>query len=334
MRPEWSAKFTWIHNWLPVPLVRNHLCHFYPRARQLLGENCSLWIFPQPTTVAYLTPVRSLVAIHDLMHRYETRFPEVGEAREYRIRERLFSNVCRYSDGILVDSECGREHVLESYGAIAHRPRILVQPFLPPAYIYSDDDVPQVLKKHGLPEKFLIYPAQFWPHKNHAALLRAFARARQQLPDAVLALCGEMRLDYGKLAALADSLGLGDAVRFLGYVDDHEVAALYRRARGLIYPSFFGPTNIPPLEAFALGCPVAASGVYGMQAQLGDAALLFDPTSETSITEAICTLWRDEALCAQLRQRGLARSRTWTAPEFAQRLKLNLQSILQAPAAS
>ena len=82
----------------------------------------------------------------------------------------------------------------------------------------------------------------------------------------------------------------------------------YRRARAMVMPTFFGPTNIPPLEAFALGCPVAVSNIYGIPEQVGDAALLFDPNSVEEIADCIERLWQDDALCASLISKGHART--------------------------
>ena len=61
-------------------------------------------------------------------------------------------------------------------------------------------------------------------------------------------------------------------------------------------PSYFGPTNIPPLEAMALGCPVAVSNKYAMPEQVGDAGLLFDPDSPEEIAKCIKAMWLDDKL--------------------------------------
>jgi glycosyltransferase involved in cell wall biosynthesis len=102
----------------------------------------------------------------------------------------------------------------------------------------------------------------------------------------------------------------------------------YRRARALVMPTFFGPTNIPPLEALSCGCPVAVSNIYAMPEQLGDAALYFDPASPSEIASALERLWRDDALCARLREQGQRRIASWTPAHFARRLKAVLDDVL------
>jgi glycosyltransferase involved in cell wall biosynthesis len=90
---------------------------------------------------------------------------------------------------------------------------------------------------------------------------------------------------------------------------------LYRAAFALTYPSFFGPDNLPPLEAFARNCPVAAACVPGAEDQLENAALFFTPSDPADIARAILTLYRDRELRTDLTRRGraLVTERTPTA---------------------
>src|SRR5947207_15976216 len=85
-------------------------------------------------------------------------------------------------------------------------------------------------------------------------------------------------------------LDLADLVKVLGFVPRDDLTAFYCNALALVYPTFFGPENLPPLEAMALGCPVIASNVAGAEEQLGDAALLFDPKDESQLARAIYDL--------------------------------------------
>jgi glycosyltransferase involved in cell wall biosynthesis len=198
---------------------------------------------------------------------------------------------------------------------------------VPPRYVLDAGERPADFEtRFRLPAKFVFYPAQFWEHKNHARLVRAVASLRETVPDIHLALAGALNRGYAQVRALVADLGLDKQVSFLGYVPDRYMAELYRRARALVMPTFYGPTNIPPLEAFVLGCPVAVSDVYAMGEQVGNAALLFDPKSETAIADAIRRLWHDDTLCAELAARGTVSATRWGRPEFSQRL----QGIIEA----
>ena len=95
-----------------------------------------------------------------------------------------------------------------------------------------------------------------------------------------------------------------------------DLVALYRGAFALAYVTFFGPENLPPLEAFALGCPVIASDVSGAREQLVDAALFVDPRNPAEIAAAIKQLHDDDNLRSSLIDKGRARAERWTATEF------------------
>lgn len=80
--------------------------------------------------------------------------------------------------------------------------------------------------------------------------------------------------------------------------------ALYRQASALVFPSFFGPDNLPPLEAFALGCPVVAADVQGAAEQLGDAAIRVNPARPLDIANGILRVVKNEGSVKRLTEKG------------------------------
>lgn len=302
---------------------------FHPTVRSFLREQCDLWIFPSQDPWSYLAPVPALATIHDLMHRYEQHFPEVGNHKEYWWREWHYRNICRWSKGVLVDSAVGMRQVAESYEIIPSGIHVL--PYVPPAYL--DENSPDVdcQAEYSLPDKFIFYPAQFWEHKNHALLIEALALLKPCYPDIKLVLVGGPKNAYGRTLRMIDNLELNEQVYILGYVPDSAMKNLYQRARALVMPTFFGPTNIPPLEAMHAGCPVAVSNVYGMAEQTGGAAVLFDPASAESIAVAIGELWENDELCRTLVARGREVSSRWTKIHFSERLAEIIHAVVREP---
>jgi glycosyltransferase involved in cell wall biosynthesis len=106
----------------------------------------------------------------------------------------------------------------------------------------------------------------------------------------------------------------------LGFVPQEDMAPLYSNAFALTFTTFFGPDNLPPLEAMSLGCPVIASNVPGAKEQLGDGALLVDPKKPEEIAGAIKLLWEDGNFRQDLIKKGLARSQKWTVQDYAQKI--------------
>jgi glycosyltransferase involved in cell wall biosynthesis len=129
---------------------------------------------------------------------------------------------------------------------------------------------------------------------------------------------------------MAERCGVADQIHVLGFVNDDELAALYAGARALVMPTFFGPTNIPLLEAWALGCPVLTSDIPGVREQMGDAALLVDPRRVDLIADGIRRLWTDDALRTSLAHRGAQRLALYGPADFRTRLRAALHSALPA----
>lgn len=299
---------------------------FNPLVRELLDLHCDAWIFPAQESLSYQVPVLSIGTIHDLMHRYEPSFPEVSSRLRYGIREHRFRNIARYCNVVLVDSNVGRQHVVESYGVPTNK--VCPLPYVAPSYLSTSRERSDFDAHYALPARFLFYPAQFWPHKNHLRLLDAVQIALRQHPDIFLVLSGGKGYSYAQVRDHAQTLGLEERVRFVGYVPDADLRGFYTRARALVMPTFFGPTNIPPLEALSTGCPAIVSGIYGMPEQSGDAALYFDPRSATDMAECIARVWADDALATEMVRKGLERSRSQGQKQFDSRLAEILEAVL------
>ncbi len=214
---------------------------------------------------------------------------------------------CRKARAVVTDSELGKEHIIHYYKV--PQDRIFVIPYISPKYIYdlSDMDVSlarSIIHKYNLPERFLLYPAQFWPHKNHLNLLKAILLLESGANLSVnLVLTGSPKQGYPQVLDFISTNKMTN-VSHIGYVSSAEIVALYKCCVALVYPSVFGPTNIPPLEAMKLGAPVLCSNVFAMPKQLGNAALLFDPNNVEDIANSIREIWTSEHTRATLIERG------------------------------
>ena len=306
----------WFQIRTPLWLWRNTGKYFDTFSKSFVNQKCDLWVFPSQDIWSYSLPVPTLGTTHDLMHRYERQFPESGSKKEYRVREKHYARMCNKSEGVLVDSKLGKQQLIESY----HVPnsKVYVLPFIAPKYIY--DTKKNIPLNYNLPPKYLFYPAQFWEHKNHKALVRAASLLIARLPDLKMVFVGSPNNGYSSLIDLIKKLGLQEVFLFFDQVPDERMRELYTNARALIMPTFFGPTNIPPLEAFATGCPIAVSNNYAMPEQVGDAGLLFNPDSDNEITKTIEKLWTDDNLIEDLKKRGHKKNAEWGQKQFNKRL--------------
>jgi glycosyltransferase involved in cell wall biosynthesis len=295
-----------------------------------LSAKLDLLVYPYPTPISFETGMPYVMAVHDLQHRLQPEFPEVSANGEWEYREYLFRNGCRYATLIIAESEVGKQDVLNFYGSHGvTEDKIKVLPYSPAYYLapeVSETEERRVRTAYHLPERYLFYPAQFWPHKNHARIVQALGLLKREYHMEIpIAFCGshsgEMRKNtYDAAMSLCSSLGIAGAIQYLGYVPEEDMSALYSGAVALIMPTFFGPTNIPVLEAWAFGCPVLTSDIRGIREQVGDAAVLADPRSVESIAEGIYRLWSDDNLRHILRDAGRRRLSSFTADDFHNRV--------------
>jgi len=94
-----------------------------------------------------------------------------------------------------------------------------------------------------------------------------------------------------------------------------------------VMPTFFGPTNIPILEAWASGCPVITSDIRGVRDQAGEAAVLVNPRSVDAIADGIYQVWTNEALRRRLIENGRERLNAYTFDDFCERLRAILDNM-------
>jgi glycosyltransferase involved in cell wall biosynthesis len=265
------------------------------------------------------TPTRELpyvTTVLDLQHRRQPVFPEVYADGEWDKRERFFARELGAATVVVVGNATGQAEVEQFYGVPAERIRRLPHPT--PGFALNEPADNDALRRYRLEPGYVFYPAQFWPHKNHVGLLQALAILRdehQLVLQAVFA--GSDKGNRRHVEWVTRSLGLEAQVRILGFVPRADLITLYRQAFALAYVTYFGPENLPPLEAFALGCPVIASDVPGSEEQLGDAALLAPPSSPRDIASALLALHGDPELRSGLVSRGRDRARAQTPETYA-----------------
>jgi len=159
----------------------------------------------------------------------------------------------------------------------------------------------------------VLYVGNIKRHKNVERLIDAFARARHAGPDDLrLIIIGAEISKYPALRQAVHRHRLDKHVRFLGFQPHETLAAFYRLARAFVFPSLYEGFGLPPLEAMACGAPVVTSNVSSLPEIAGDAALLVDPYDVDAIADGIRRAVTDEALRADLIQRGLARARAFS----------------------
>lgn len=330
-RGFWGRAFglAWVLSRLPMGLWRSLSPWIFPMSRVMLREQCDLWIFPAQDARSYQVPVPALVTVLDLYHLYDgRRFPELADKRQLFYKKPNYANICRWAKALTVLSEIDKQQVMESYNLPAERIHVL--PLTVPRYIAEAQTPDDFDSRYRLPPKYFFYPAQFWEHKNHKNVLHAMAVLKKEIGDLKLVLVGSKKNAWDSVQEMIHDLDLSDQILVLGYVPNEDMPELYRRARALVFASCCGPTNIPPLEALELGCPMALAEATCMPDRVGDAALVFHQDSAPQITDCMRQLWIDDDLCAELRKKGTVKAAAWGQQQFNQRLETIVTDLVSA----
>ena len=279
------------------------------------SHNIDFVWFPTPLSIPVNIPY--LATVWDLQHRVQPCFPEVIAGGIWESREALYSHYLPRASIIVVGTETGRKEVERFYQVPFGRIKVLPLPAPRISSVESSKKGKDILKKYTIPPNYLFYPAQFWSHKNHVNLLIALGILKQKYNLIMpLVLVGSDKGNETYIRALVEKWELSSQVYILGFVPQDDMIAIYQNALALTFMTFFGPDNLPPLEAFALGCPVIASKVSGVEEQLEDAAILVDPKSPEQMAEAIFNVYNSPDLRNTLIERGSKRAQQWTRRDF------------------
>jgi glycosyltransferase involved in cell wall biosynthesis len=286
----------------------------------LLMEHADLFHEPH-YVLPPLVPCRSVVTIHDCIH---LMFPQYLPNRiAYGYARASLWAAARRAERILTVSETSKADILRYCDVPADRIVVVHNAIddrfnTPP----TAEAIQRVRERYQLDGPFALYVGNIKPHKNLERLIDAFHIVlRSGYERLRLLIIGDQISKYPRLRRAVDKYKLHKHVRFLGFVQDDTLAALYRLATVFVFPSIYEGFGLPPLEAMASGTPVVTSNTSSLPEVAGDAAVLVDPYSAESIADGITQVLSDESLRQQMSAKGLARAREFSWESSVQRIR-------------
>jgi len=270
-----------------------------------MGADLLFCPFTAPT---YFEPgIPTVCTIYDLQ--YKT-YPEFFAAEDVAHRDRTFVEACRRATALAAISDYSRDSAV-AYGRLDPTRIRTIHLRMAQRISREAGHEKGILSRLGLSaQRYLVYPANFWKHKNHEMLFTAFGMVcRGGLAADIKLVCtGAPGARQEWLMSAVHTMGLGDRVLFPGYLPDSGLAALIANSSGVVFPSLYEGFGLPVIEAMAAGVPVACSNTTSLPEVAADAAILFDPRVPTQIAQAMISLVEDDALRARLIHAGLQRS--------------------------
>jgi glycosyltransferase involved in cell wall biosynthesis len=258
-----------------------------------------------------------VTTVWDLGHRMLPYCPEVSTAPgawTWEARESYYSHVLPRAARVI--TTCGGQ-LQECYGVRPENIRTIpLCVDVDTLRAKPDSSMPLLPNEKAVlaavePQKYLLYPAQFWPHKNHVTLIDMLKILQDRGHDFKLVFTGSDKGNQQYIAEYAHSCDMRDAVLFPGFVSTDVLHQLYRNAFACVYASLMGPDNLPPLEAMALDCPVICSDYPGAREQLGEAALYFNSLNAHNAADRVESMIDGPTISDGWRQTMIERGRVF-----------------------
>lgn len=266
-------------------------------------------------------PIPQVTVVHDLIPLfYPAEPPRIPRAHLYF--RYVVPILLRASRAVVTVSEATRRDVLARYRLTPERVHVAHPGYDPARFApgpASEDRAP-----------YLLYVGNVAPHKNLVRLVEAFAgiapRTRATL---VIRGSGSAR-HVATLRRQIEAMALGDRVDWRPYERASDLPRLYRGARAVVLPSLTEGFGFPALEAMACGTPVIASNAASIPEVVGDAAWLVDPLDTDGLARAMARLLDDDAVAADLRERGLERAKRFSWARTAEIVAAHLRAAMPA----
>ena len=236
-------------------------------------------------------------------------YPDFFTEDEFLMRDRSYRYGCHKARLVLTATDWVKQDIVKRLGVSPRKVVAIHRGSLIAREALTDAQVDAELAALGVGPDFIFYPAMCFEHKNHLRLLRALAILRDRDGLTIpLVLSGRRHRPFLPVVEKAiTDLGLEGQVKVLGVVSHAALAALYRRARFMVFPSLFEGLGLPVLEAFHHGTPVLAARETCLPEVIGDAGVLFDARDEQAIATAIGEAWRNPQALGALAEKGRAR---------------------------
>jgi glycosyltransferase involved in cell wall biosynthesis len=258
-----------------------------------------------------------VTVFHDLQH---IRHPEYFKRTDLPFWRLLLRQAAKRSQRLIAVSEATRNDILESFVDLRpERVRTI--------HHGVEDEFFDLERKVDELNPYLLCVSTLHPHKNIERLLGVFQQIRITRPDLRLILAGMRGFHAERIERLVSSLELSGAVTITGWIAREELYRLYAGAKAFIYPSMFEGFGMPVLEAMAAQVPVACSAIPPLREIAGDAALFFDPASESEMQSVIERLLQETATVKVLVARGKLQACRFTWANAARKTVEVLQSV-------
>jgi glycosyltransferase involved in cell wall biosynthesis len=265
-------------------------------------------------TIPPLSRGKAVVTIHDMSF---VRYPEFAETKNLAYLTSAIQATALRADAIIAISSFGKREIVECLGVAPDKVSAI------PLGISSDcartppSRVQRLRKQMNLNRPYLLTVGTVEPRKNLTFMIEVFERLDHFDGDLVIAGMPGWKVE--PILARMENSPKRHRIRYLKYLPDGELSALYSGADLFLITSFYEGFGFTPLEAMACGTPVISSAGGSLPEVLGDAAIIIPEFSSEAWTGAIQSVLGDPARRTRLAQRGIEQAAAFSWHETARR---------------
>jgi glycosyltransferase involved in cell wall biosynthesis len=169
----------------------------------------------------------------------------------------------------------------------------------------SDIEEQEIRDKYNLPRTYFLFVGTIMPRKNLVSIIKAFTAVHNIIEDDMVIVGSKGWKNTPLFNSINNEL-IFNRIRFLNYVPDNKMPALYKLAKFLVFPSYEEGFGLPIIEAFSMGCPVITSNLGAMKEIADNSAYLVDPFSLEDIRKAILLFSKNEKIRADYSKMALS----------------------------
>jgi glycosyltransferase involved in cell wall biosynthesis len=292
-------KVPWEQVWLP---------------RHLRSLKADLLFSPSYSTPV-LSPVKTVVTIHDITYEVNPKWFHPKERLKMRILTRIAASRANH---IIAVSEATKKDLVNHYGVNPEKISVIHEAS-GDEFVSLSVDEKRIREKYQLKGEFFLFVGSFFSRRNLPVLVEAFQNVAKGNSNAELLLIGQDRsyppLGLDKLLA---KKSLGERVKWVEYVPEADLVSLYNLAAAFVYPSSYEGFGLPVLEAMSCGTPVITGAASSLPEVVGDAGILVDPTDSKELALAMLQVLENISLRQELIKRGLERAKLFSWRRAAQ----------------
>ena len=265
-----------VHKWL------------YNNAAKTMDGLSDIIYTPTTTLFPFNCKKTTIISMHDIQHVHS---PEFFSRRELRERKIYFQISAERADYIQASSEFIKRDLLNHFKNLREDRIAVIHEGVDVETFSKKREVSYLAQKYGIPDSFLFFPAQLWPHKNHITVLKALLRLKNEIP---IVMTGAAYSAAGQIFNFIKEHNMKN-VFHLGLVPFEDMPSLYQKARFLIAAGLYESSSLPVLEAAASGLPIIASRIPSIVEMNKILKInLFEPLDYEALAGLIQSLWADE----------------------------------------